>query len=306
MDRAPCGVISINKPLGKTSADVVNRVAWLLRKNTRQKRFKAGHCGTLDPLATGVLLVCVGTATRLVSLIQEHSKRYRGRFALGLVTDTDDLEGRVLRDVPPPTGSIRQADLEALLPEFRGEIQQVPPRFSAVHVDGQRAYELARKGREIEIAPRDVVINRMDVTAFDLPHFELDIECGSGTYIRSIGRDLGAKLGCGATMIELARTAIGPFTIDAAQSLDELTIDNVTAAVQSPLLVLPHLPQYSLSEQEIYDIRRGRFVTRTLPLPESASDVCLLDATGELAAIAKFDREADVLRPALLLIEAAH
>lgn len=301
---APYGVININKPIGKTSADVVNRVAWLLRKSTGIKKFKAGHCGTLDPLATGVLLVCVGSATRLMPLIQEHSKTYRGRFVLGIATDTDDITGRVIREAPAEAAAIQRADLERLLPEFTGVIQQVPPKFSAVHVDGQRAYDLARDGKPVEIPPREVTVQRLELTSFDAPKFELAIDCGTGTYIRSIGRDLGERLGCGATMTELARTTIGPFSMDTGRPLDELTIENVQSAIESPLLAIPNYPHYVVNDEEIARIRTGNYVRPRTDVPESAEEVSLLNERGELIAVARLNHQYHVLRPIMLLIEA--
>ncbi len=305
-ERARCGVICINKPIGETSADVVNRISWLLRRRLGIKRIKVGHCGTLDPLATGVLIICVGTATRLMLLIQEHAKTYRGSFLLGKTTDTDDTEGRVTSEAPEKVGSIQQADLEELIPEFTGVIQQVPPQFSAVHVDGRRAYDLARDGKTFEIAAKEVVVSRLLLTNFEPPHFELEIECGTGTYIRSIGRDIGAKLGCGAMMTALERTAIGPFTVDKAHALADLTMDNILSALDSPLVALPGLPRYQLTELEVTRVRTGNFVSRTQPLPEDAQNVCLLTESGEFAAVARWDRQRDVLLTTMLLIEAKH
>ena len=181
-----CGVLNVDKPVGVTSRDVVNQVVRLVRPA------KVGHAGTLDPLATGVLVVCVGHATRLINLVQEGRKRYRGRFRLGQTSDTDDVTGNV-----QPAGDwsgITKTQLEAELVEFIGQIQQVPPQFSAVHVQGQRAYDLARRGVAVELTARPVEVFSLQLTAFEPPDFELDVVCGSGTYIRSIGRDLGTRL----------------------------------------------------------------------------------------------------------------
>lgn len=305
-ERTPFGVISINKPLGETSADVVNRVSWLLRRRLGVKRIKVGHCGTLDPLATGVLVICVGSATRLMLLIQEQTKRYRGRFLLGTTTDTDDLEGRIVQQLPVENVEGLRSRLEELLPEFTGTIQQVPPRFSAVHINGQRAYDLARDGKEFEIAAKEVVVSRLELTAYEPPSFELDIECGTGTYIRSIGRDLGTRLGCGATMTSLERTSVGPFVVGDALPLNELAIENVLEALKSPLVALPGLPRYQLSEVEVARVRTGNFVSPAEPFAADTGDVCLLTESGELAAVARWDSKHEVLRPAMLLIEARH
>ncbi len=194
------GWLVIDKPAGITSSRVVVQ----LRRATG---IKAGHAGTLDPLATGVLIVCLGPATRLIDVIHRQTKGYRARFLLGKQSDTDDIEGTVtdVVDARPVT----RGDVEHALPRFVGKIAQVPPQFSAVHVQGRRAYQLARAGQEVEIEPREVEVFRLELLSFAYPELEVEIECGSGTYVRSIGRDLGALLGTGAGMSQLVRTRVG-------------------------------------------------------------------------------------------------
>ena len=177
-----CGVVAVDKPAGFTSRDIVDKVAAIVRPA------KAGHAGTLDPLATGVLVIAVGPATRLISYIQQGRKRYVGRFRLGQRSDTDDVEGRITEG-GDWTG-ITETMLTTAAGRFVGSISQVPPQFSAVHVDGRRAYALARRGESVELQARPVEVHSLRVTRFEPPDFELEIECGSGTYVRSIGRDL--------------------------------------------------------------------------------------------------------------------
>ena len=213
------GFINLNKLPGQSSRDAVNAVQKLVRPA------KIGHCGTLDPLATGVLVVCVGPATRLTNLVQEASKTYVGSFRLGVSSETEDIEGRLepLADAPVITA----AQIEAVLPKFSGEIQQMPPKFSALKINGKRAYDLARQGKEVKLQPRLIQVYSLRLTAFDYPDFQLEIECGTGTYVRSLGRDIGACVGSAAIMTALERTAIGSFSIGEAVNPDDLDAGNV-------------------------------------------------------------------------------
>lgn len=268
------GLLNLFKPAGWTSRDVVNRIERLV------KPAKAGHAGTLDPLAEGVLVVCVGASTRLITGVQEREKEYQAVFQLGCRSDTDDNTGEVIavEVAAPPV----RDELEALLPQFRGSIQQTPPQFSAVHVDGQRAYALARQGQTVEIAPREVRVDRLEILAYEWPRLELLIECGSGTYVRSIGRDLGELLGCGAVMTALVRTRIGPFRVEDAIRLDDLQRDNVAARLLPPAQAVSHWPQHVCTDSELWEIAHGRqIVSDAAP----AGRVALLTSRGELAAL---------------------
>ncbi len=288
-----------------TSRDVVNRVVAILREVTRERRPKAGHCGTLDPMATGVLVVCIGQATRLASRVQSQPKSYEARFRLGVRTDTDDVTGEVLCEVDLPEGSIDATTILELLPEFTGAIEQVPPRFSAVHVDGKRAYRLARAGQEVEIEPRTVNVHRLELTQFEFPEFELLIECGSGTYIRSIGRDLGERLGCGATMTRLCRTQVGPFDVARSITLDELDPASLSEQLQSPLVAVPHLKSIPLTAEELTLVRNGRSLAdcdERIAEVQGQQEVefALVTKTGDLVAIAAFDSDAVFLKPEIV------
>lgn len=268
------GLLNVFKPAGWTSRDVVNRIERLV------KPAKAGHAGTLDPLATGVLVVCVGTSTRLISGVQEREKEYRAVFQLGCRSDTDDNTGEIT-NVEVPRIPIR-SDIETLLPQFIGEIQQTPPQFSAVHVDGQRAYALARQGQSVDIAPRQVHVHRLEILAYEWPRLELLIECGSGTYVRSIGRDLGELLGCGAIMTELLRSRIGPFRADQAVAVDDLQRDTVARYLLPPARAVEHWPQHVCTDTELWEIAHGRHIVADV---SQAGRVALLTAGGELAAL---------------------
>ncbi len=215
------GILNVHKRAGVTSRDVVNVVQRRMRELTGE-RVKCGHAGTLDPLATGVLIICVGPSTRLVSILQEKSKTYRGGFSLGVSSDTDDVLGQTtVRTVDHPP-SLRE--LELALGRLTGAIMQVPPVWSALKVSGRRAYALARDGEVPELKARPVQIHEIRLERYDFPLVELTIRCGSGTYIRSIARDLGEMLGCGGLMHSLVRTCIGCFDIESA--VDVETIEN--------------------------------------------------------------------------------
>jgi tRNA pseudouridine55 synthase len=255
----PFGVLNIDKPPGRTSRDVVDRVERLTAPA------RAGHAGTLDPLATGVLVVCVGQATRLIEYIQRMPKRYRATFLLGRRSDTDDVEGEVtlVPGAPEPT----RAMLDEALPKFLGEIQQRPPAHSAVKLAGRRAYQLARRGEPVELAPRPVAIHGLDICRYAYPELELTIECGSGTYVRALGRDLAAAVGTAAVMSALVRTAVGRFRIEDAVRLADLTAGNLSLHLRPALAAVASLPQVRLSEAEAIEIRNGR----PIRLPEGGA-----------------------------------
>ena len=276
-NQAISGLLNLYKPAGWTSRDVVNRVERLT------KPARAGHAGTLDPLAVGVLIVAVGSSTRLINAVQERSKEYRGTFQLGCRSDTDDNTGEItpVEFNHQPT----RDEIEFLLPRFIGEITQVPPRFSAVHVNGRRAYDLARKGQSVDLAPRQVHVSRLEILDYVWPRLELMIECGSGTYIRSIGRDLGDLLGCGAMMTDLVRTRIGPFRSEDSIRVDDLQKENITTHLQSPVLAVEHWPQHICTPSELWDIAHGRSIVPQPPI--EPGHVALLTPNGKLAALAE-------------------
>ncbi|MBI5651797.1 MAG: tRNA pseudouridine(55) synthase TruB [Chloroflexi bacterium] len=207
------GIFNVNKPAKLSSHDVVN----VVRRASRASR--VGHAGTLDPIATGVLLVCIGQGVRVSEYLTDHDKKYRARIRLGITTDTDDATGAIIaqRD-----GNVSRAQIERALKSFVGKISQMPPRYSAIKRDGVPLYKLARRGIEIEMMPRNVEIFEISLIDAPLPEIEIDVHCSKGTYIRSIARDLGEKLGCGAMMRALTRTASGNFSLTDAIALDDL------------------------------------------------------------------------------------
>jgi tRNA pseudouridine55 synthase len=294
------GLLNMNKPAGITSRRVVDQVAKLVRPK------KAGHAGTLDPLATGVLVVCVGKATRLIELVQQQTKSYRATFLLGRQSDTDDVTGNVT-DVSVQI-PVSQDQLVAALPAFCGRIRQIPPSFSAVHVAGSRAYDLARKGQAVELAAREVDVYRLDLVGFSYPEVELEIDCGSGTYVRSIGRDLGRVLGCGAVMSALVRTRIGPYLIEDAVSPDELTREAIDQCFLSPNTAVEALPKYLASEEDIAEVRAGRpfgpaLADGSIVQTPTEGMIAVMSGEGVLLCLAEFDAEKSRLHPRRVFVD---
>ena len=204
------GFLNLNKPVGPTSHDMVAKVRRLVGR-----KLKVGHAGTLDPAASGILPIAIGAATRLIEYLADAEKGYRALVRLGATTTTDDAEGEIISTAPVPP--LDAALVEAALVGFRGEIMQVPPMFSALHHEGQRLYDLARAGKHVDIPARPVTIHRLELAELAPPLLKLDITCSKGTYIRSLARDLGAALGCGAHLAGLERTFVGGFRL--AQSV---------------------------------------------------------------------------------------
>ena len=274
--RPPCGVLNLSKPIGMTSRDVVDRVARPLRK------VKVGHAGTLDPLASGVLVVCVGAATRLIEYVQRMPKTYRARVRLGATSDTDDADSAIVEAIAPPVPT--EAELRAALATQVGTIDQVPPEFSAIKVAGERAYDLARAGREVVLKARPVTISRVELIEYAWPHAELEIDCGSGTYIRSIARDVGQSLGCGGLIEVLTRTRIGPFTIEEAH--DPMTLDRtaILEGLKPATEAVAGMPRVVLAAEQVRAIGQGRTIEVDPTMP---GEVALLDEDGGLVAIAE-------------------
>ena len=216
-------VLTVDKPFGWTSFDVVKRLRSVITRRLGVKKFKVGHAGTLDPLATGVILVTTGRATKLIDTLQAGVKEYVATLALGSTTPSFDLETDI--DATYPTHHITRELIDEVLPRFMGRIEQVPPAFSACKIDGRRAYDLARKGRDVELKPKVLVIDEIEVTHFnpETMSLTLRIVCSKGTYIRALARDIGAALGSGAHLTALRRTRVGTATLDSALSIDGAT-----------------------------------------------------------------------------------
>ncbi|WPC40680.1 tRNA pseudouridine(55) synthase TruB [Clostridium sp. JS66] len=212
------GILNINKPLGMSSFDVVRKVKSIAKTK------KVGHTGTLDPEASGVLPICIGNATKLVDYIMSDYKIYKVELMLGITTDTYDREGKVIKNSPV---DLEVEEVKKVIKEFEGNIDQVPPMYSALKVNGQRLYSLARQGIEIERKPRSITIYSINIIDIQLPKVIFEVKCSKGTYIRSLCYDIGEKLKCGGTMWNLQRTRTGSFNIESSVDLDKLNIENI-------------------------------------------------------------------------------
>jgi tRNA pseudouridine55 synthase len=296
------GILVVAKTPGPTSHDIVA----LVRRLTGVKR--VGHGGTLDPFAAGVLPVFIGHATRLVEYHMTDEKEYRAMVCFGARSTTDDLDGELSPvDAPAPT----RAAVETALESFRGAIEQVPPDYSAVRVAGRKAYELARHGEKPELRSRHVTILRLELTDWDdqdptRPIATLEVRCSAGTYIRALARDLGERLGCGAYLAALTRTASGPFTLDQARPLDEVRAalaDGRAADLLLPMDTgLETYPLLTVDAQELTSLVRGQQLRRSHEAPDSGL-VRVVDETGRLVAIAR--SEGGMIKPEKVFVSAA-
>jgi tRNA pseudouridine55 synthase len=266
------GLVVVDKPGGMTSHDVVARV-----RRTVGTR-KVGHAGTLDPMATGVLVLGIGRATRLLGHLMLTEKAYDATVRLGSATSTDDAEGEVTATAG--TGHLDEAAVHEALAAFRGEIEQVPSSVSAIKVGGRRAYDLVREGAEVQLAARSVVIHAIEAAEFrrdgTFLDFRLRLSCSSGTYVRAIARDLGEALGVGGHLTSLRRTSAGPFTLtEANKDLDHLSVIDLTQAARLGF------PAVELSQEQATDVRHGR----KLDLPLGAGPHALFAPDGEFLAL---------------------
>ena len=221
MDFIEGEILYFNKPIDWTSFDVVGKVRWLICKRLGIKKLKVGHAGTLDPLATGVMIVCTGKKTKLIDTFQYQTKEYVATLQLGSTTPSFDLEHPI--DNTYPTEHITEELIKKTIPQFKGEIWQIPPTYSAVKIEGKRAYSFARKGLEVELKPKLLVIDEIDILSFDKDSMQLTIRvvCSKGTYIRALARDIGQALNSGAHLIQLTRTRIGDITLEKCMTVEQ-------------------------------------------------------------------------------------
>jgi tRNA pseudouridine55 synthase len=254
------GILLLDKPRGLSSNGALQRVKRLYRAA------KAGHTGSLDPLATGLLPVCLGSATKISAFLLGADKRYRVRIRLGQVTATGDAEGEVIRTAA--TDGIDGTALRAALGRFLGTISQLPPMYSAIKHQGERLYKLARQGLEVERQPREVTIYLIDMLELALPEVEIDVHCSKGTYVRTLAEDLGEALGCGGHVVALRRTGVGPYsevaapfvTMDQLEALGEEDFGAMDALLLPQDSALGHWPEVRLSEDACFYLRQGQAV----------------------------------------------
>ena len=280
MKNAISGVLVVDKPVGMTSHDVVQAI----RNGTGLRR--AGHTGTLDPRASGVLVILVGPAVRLSEYVSASDKRYQAIIRMGGKTDTFDAEGRVTPSAQPV--NVTEAQFEEALKTFVGEIEQTPPPYSAVKVQGRKAYEMARQGEQVDLAPRKITVHHLEVLEWTPPEVVIDVHCSSGTYVRSLANDLGEKLGCGAYLVGLRRTKSGRFSLRDATPLRKLqeafTAGNWYQYLIPAAEALGDWPAIELSPDEVEGVRHGHRV-------KAAEDAALgnkvrgVSTQGELVAL---------------------
>lgn len=293
----PHGLLVLDKPGGMTSRAAMDHI---LRQFPRRTRM--GHTGTLDPLATGVLVLCLGNATRLVEYVQQMGKTYRTLILLGANSDTDDADGMV--EQMPGAQAPSLADIQAATQTFVGSITQVPPAYSAAKVTGKRAYDLARQGKEVQLAPRTVRIDGIDICNYDYPGLELEIRCGKGTYIRSLARDLGQRLGCGGLVHTLRRTRVGPFTAEQSVTLQSQA-EEIHARLLHMSQAVVELPRLILEEQDVQRLSNGqtvRLAPEQTPEPTPPHEVSVFATDGTLVAIALLDSTQGKLSPTKVLV----
>ena len=297
--RPVSGWVVLDKPVGLGSTEAVSKIKWLFQAE------KAGHAGTLDPLASGMLPIALGDATKTVPYVQDGAKVYRFTVAWGEERSTDDLEGPVTKtaDKRPSEEEVR-----ALLPKYTGAILQIPPQFSAIKIAGERAYDIAREGETVDIPPREVEIVRLDIVSHEADKTVFEVECGKGTYVRSLARDMGRDLGCFGHIADLRRTEVYPFTPD-----DFVTLEELEAAVPPPpaegeerlpgarfatlddllvdtLAALESLPQVAVGDDAAHRVRLGNpVVIRGRDAPVEADEACIT-ARGRLVAIGAIEQ----------------
>ena len=273
------GFLNINKPAGVTSRFVTTQIQNLFPK------YKVGHAGTLDPLATGVLVIAIGPATRLIPYLARKPKCYIGSFQMGLTSETLDSEGDVSPIENPVEVSMEQ--IKTVLPEFLGQIKQVPPKYSAIKVDGKRAYRLARKGKEFVIQEKEVEIFNLQLRKFNYPKFEIELRCSSGTYVRTLGQDIARACGSDAIMTQLRRTQVGTFDNSNSTELEQLT--NTAIGVQrleSPAVLLRDFSKRIITEQQAQDLFHGSY----LNLDSRSKEVVVVHEGRLIAIVSKVEK----------------
>lgn len=285
------GIFNINKPTGMTSHDVVA----IIRKHLKQKR--VGHAGTLDPLASGVLPICVGQATRVAEYLSESGKAYQADIKFGTATETYDAEGTITATAS--TADLTLHMIEETLEHFRGPQMQYPPRYSAIKIHGQPAYKSARAGEAIILEPRPIVIYTLEIRDWIPPQLTLAIECSKGTYIRSLAHDLGMQLGCFAYLQALVRTRSGPFTLS-----DSITLEQLAEAVETNCIqhyafpldkALEQYPAFKLDAETVERIKHGNTFNNLLA--NNSGLVRVYDTNGALIAIAAWSEEQQAWQP---------
>jgi tRNA pseudouridine55 synthase len=283
------GFFIIDKPPHLTSHDVVSHIRHLTGIH------QVGHTGTLDPFATGILLIPIGAATRLTAYTHSLPKAYSAQITLGATTDTDDLTGTLEK------GNSHQptlTEIKTCLEQFKGEIQQLPPSYAAIKIKGKKLYEYARQGKEVERKPRAVTIHALDITSYTYPHITITTTVSSGTYIRALARDIGRSLTTGAYLTTLRRTSIGEFTEKNAVDLHSLTAENWPTHLHNAHKLVSHLPHLILNAANVAKLQQGREVATPDSLPSGY--IAMLNQTDQLIGIGTANPQAHTLSPKVI------
>ena len=304
------GILNINKATDMTSHDVVAKIRRLLKEK------RVGHAGTLDPLASGVLPICVGQATRVAEYLSESGKAYLATIVFGAVTDTYDAEGTIIRT--SSTADLTLKRIEEALQHFVGPQMQVPPRYSAIKLQGQPAYKRVRAGEDITLVPRPIVIHALQVTEWNPPFATLAIECSKGTYIRSLAYDLGEYLGCGASLNALVRTRSGPFLLSESITLEQLNdvlvgetasgdsgnshtpgLNNLSCFLYAADKALEQYPALTLDTATVERVQHGNAFrySRDMHMTQAGNIVRVYRDDGHFVAIAEWDASQEVWQP---------
>ena len=299
----PIGYLNVDKPSQWTSSDVVAKLRGAF--NLRKRKVKIGHGGTLDPLATGVLPICIGSATRLADYVLNSNKAYQMRIKLGVATDTYDSQGDVVSE--SDASDVGIDDLNDVLDRFRGVFSQLPPLYSAIKKNGRPLYSIARSGGSVEREPRTVEVYKLRITDWEPPDADLYVECAKGFYARSLANDIGELLGCGAHVTSLQRVRSGRFNIDQSVSLDELLglaeNDEWTQHLLPVDFVIQEMPSVTVGADQAIDFMHGRRVVTAPCINENRNDnrIRVYDPDGEMIGLARIDRSGAFLHPTLVI-----
>ncbi len=280
------GILLIDKPKDWTSHDIVAKLRGILGTK------KIGHTGTLDPMATGLLVICIGRATKLVDYLMSDDKEYIADILLGKTTTTDDVEGEILTTNEVP--KISKVELLDILENFKGKLKQAPPKYAAIKVNGRKLYDYARKGIEIDVPKRDIEILKLDLKSQTENQFKIDVKCSKGTYIRSLARDIGEKIGCGATLCGLRRTIVGNYKVENAQTIENLQVGETPKLLSVDSLVDDKRVKYTADDMILKRLMQGQRIKLELDFNDEPIYVC--NKNGELVLIAFYDKQTKILK----------